>query len=172
MTKEQIYRQQMTELGIYEAIFEPEIRTLARIERELTRAMKAWSDTAPPNGKPSFLNDHYPVIQRLRAEALQHREALGLTPKALKKLVGAAGTDAPQQKDLITAKLDQIAARVAAYDPDTDFNPDWWKNDEAGAPVLGLIPDPYAGIPGAEEAKAISDKLDEDLAKAVAEDMG
>lgn len=149
MTKEQIYRQQMTELGIYEPIFEPEIRTLARIERELTRAMKAWSDTAPPNGKPSFLDDHYPVIQRLRAEALQHREALGLTPKALKKLVGAAGTDAPQQKDLITAKLDQIAAKVSGYAADS-----------------------YAGIPGAEEAKAISDQLDEELAKAVAEDMG
>lgn len=149
MTKEQIYRQQMTELGIYEPIFEPEIRTLARIERELTRAMKAWSDTAPPNGKPSFLDDHYPVIQRLRAEALQHREALGLTPKALKKLVGAAGTDAPQQKDLITAKLDQIAAKVSGY-----------------------AADPYAGIPGAEEAQAISDQLDEELAKAVAEDMG
>lgn len=149
MTKEQIYRQQMTELGIYKPIFEPEIRTLARIERELTRAMKIWSDTAPPNGKPSFLNDFYPVIQRLRAEALHHREALGLTPQALKKLVGAAGTDAPQQKDLITAKLDQIAAKVSGY-----------------------AADPYAGIPGAEEAKAISDKLDEDLAKAVAEDMG
>ena len=37
--------------------------TLARIERELTRAMKAWSDTAPPGGKPSFLDDHYAVIQ-------------------------------------------------------------------------------------------------------------
>ena len=148
MTKEQIYRQQMTELGIYKPIFEPEIRTLARIERELTRAMKAWSDTAPPNGKPSFLNDHYPVIQRLRAEALQHREALGLTPKALKKLVGAAGTDAPQQKDLITAKLDQIAAKISGY-----------------------AADPYAGIPGAEEAQAISDLLDRDPASNAAEGM-
>ena len=148
MTREQTYRQQMTELGIYEPIFEPEIRTLARIERELTRAMKAWSDTAPPGKKPSFLNDHYPVIQRLRAEALQHREALGLTPKALKKLVGAAGTDAPQQKDLITAKLDQIAAKVAGY-----------------------AADPYSGIPGADEAQEISDRLDEEIAKATAEGM-
>lgn len=149
MTKEQTYRMQMIELGIYEEIFEPEIRTLARIERELTRAMKAWSDTAPPGGKPSFLDDHYPVIQKLRAEALQHRQALGLTPQALRKLTGAAGTDAPQQQDLITHKLDQIAARVSAYQAD-----------------------PFAGIPAADEAAAISDLLDKELRKAVAEDMG
>ena len=151
MTKEQIYKSQMTELGIYEPVFDPEIRTLARIERELTRAMKAWSDTAPPGGKPSFLDDHYAVIQKLRAEALQHREALGLTPKALRKLIGVAGTDAPLQKDLITEKLDRIAERVAGYD---------------------VLPDPFDGIPAADEAAEISDRMDADLQQAVAEDMG
>lgn len=150
MTKEQTYRTQMQELGIYEEIFEPEIRTVARIERELTRAMKAWSDTAPPGGKPSFLDDHYAIIQKLRAELLQHRDALGLTPKALRKLTGVAGADAPQQRDLITSKLDQIAARVAEY---------------GGA-------DPFSGIPAFDEAKAASDAMDAELAAAIAEDMG
>lgn len=207
-TKEQIYREQMQALGIYEEIFEPEIKTLARVEREYTRAEKAWSATAAPGGKPSFLDPHYAIIQRLRSEILQHREALGLTPKALRKLTGAAGVEAPEQKDLITAKLDRIAERVAGY----DFAP-------GGSPVAGLyiegeqgtelvVPrdnadgrtrsgaadqqaigadprqDPFAGIPAADEAAAISDKLDqqdaakishgmdEDLAAAVAEDMG
>lgn len=164
MTKEETYRKQMRELGIYEEIFEPEIRTLCRVERELTRAEKAWSKTAPPGGKPSFLDDHYPVIVNLRKELLQHREALGLTPKALKRITGAGGTDAPLQKDLIAEKLDRIAQRVAGYDE--------------------LPGDPFAGIPGAEEAGAIGDELDrlawgedagqmdEDLRKAVHEDMG
>ena len=151
MTKEQIYREQMRALGIYEEIFEPEIRTLCRIEREYTRAQKAWSATAPPGGKPSFLNEHYPVIQKLRAEILQHREALGLTPKALRKLTGVAGADAPEQKDLIASKLDQIAARVASYDNAAD---------------------PFSRIPAAEEAAAISEEMDEDLRQAVHEDMG
>ena len=159
MTKEQIYRKQMQELGIYQEIFEPEISTLARIERELSRAMKAWSATAPPGGKPSFLDEHYPVIQKLRAELLQHRDALGLTPKALRKLTGAGGSDAPEQRDLITAKLDQIAERVAGY------YGGW-------APVEGPIEDPFAGIPAAEEAAAISDQMDEELRAAVHEDMG
>ena len=151
MTKEEVYRKQMQALGIYEEIFEPEIRTLCRIEREYTRAQKAWSATAPPGGKPSFLNEHYPVIQKLRAEILQHREALGLTPKALRKLTGVAGADAPEQKDLIASKLDQIAARVAGYDS---------------------LADPFFGIPAAEEAAAISEEMDEDLRQAVHEDMG
>ena len=191
-TKEQIYREQMQALGIYEPIFEPEIKTLARVEREYTRAEKAWSATAAPGGKPSFLDPHYPVIQRLRAEILQHREALGLTPKALRKLTGAAGVEAPEQKDLITAKLDRIAERVSGYDlaPGSDISSaSVWIQGEDGMERVGsidpkLLADPFAGIPAADEAAAISDMMDrqdaakishgmdEDLAAAVAEDMG
>ena len=93
MTREQKYREQMTALGIYDEIFDPEIGTLARLERELTRAQKAWSATAHPAGSaPSFLDPHYAVVQRLRGEILQHRQALGLTPQALRKLTGAGGS--------------------------------------------------------------------------------
>lgn len=155
MTKEQKYREQMQELGIYEEIFEPEIQTLCRIERELTRAQKAWSATAMPAGSaPSFIDPHYAIIQRLRSEILQHREALGLTPKALKKLTGSGLSDAPAQKDQIVSRLDAIAARVSGYDTG----------------------DPFADIPGAKEAAAISDQMDSqdhyDLKAAVADDMG
>ena len=151
MTKEQIYKEQMQALGIYDPAFDPEIKTLAQLERRLTRAQKAWSETAPPGGKPSFLDDHYPVIVQLEDKILAHREALGLTPKSLRRLVGAAGSDAPQQQDLITAKLDQIAARVAGYD---------------------LQEDPFGDLPEAQDAAAFSEHIDEDLRKAIAEDMG
>lgn len=148
VTKEQVYRDQMTALGIYQEIHEPEIKTLAKIERQITRAEKAWSDTAPPDGKPSFLDPHFAIIQRLRSEALQHKEALGITAKALARLT--AGTAAaPEQKDLISAKLDAIAERVAGYDTA-----------------------PFAGIPAADEAAEISDQMDEELRRAVHEDMG
>ena len=143
-TKEQIYRQQLQELGTYDPAFDPEISTLAQLEREYTRAKKAWSQTAPPGGKPSFLDAHYPVVQRLRAEMLQHREALGLTPRALKKVRGVSADDAPAQKDLITAKLDRIASIVSAYDE----------------------------IPGADNVLRISDLMDAELKHLVAEDMG
>lgn len=191
VTKEQIYREQMQALGIYEEIFEPEIKTLARVEREYTRAEKAWSATAAPGGKPSFLDPHFAVIQRLRAEILQHRETLGLTPKALRKLTGAAGSET-DQKGLIAAKLDRIAQRVSGYDlaPGSDISSAGvWIQGEDGMEKVGaidpkLLADPFAGIPAADEAAVISDMMDrqdaakishgmdEDLRHAVAEDMG
>lgn len=124
MPREQTYRDQLQALGIYEPAFEPEISTLAQLERELTRAKKAWSATVPKGGKPSVLDPHYQVICSLRREILTHRETLGLTPKALRRLRGQAGSDVPSQKDLMNTLLSGIAERVGAYDegvskPDT-----------------------------------------------------
>ena len=112
--REDVYREQLKELGIYEPAFEPEISALARMERRKTRAEKAWSATAPKGQKPSFLDPLYQVVVQLEREILTHRETLGLTPKALRKLRGAppAGPSEPEQ---ITAKLDLIAQRVAGY---------------------------------------------------------
>ena len=207
-TKEAVYREQMKALGVYHEIHEPEIKTLAKIERQITRAEKAWSATASPAGSaPSFLDPHFAIIQKLRSEALQHREALGITVKALAKLTG--GVEAPEQKDLITAKLDQIAQRVAGYDLAAGGSPEFGlyiegeqgpvfvvPRDSAGSratawdvyqQTFGADPrqDPFVGIPAADEAAVISDRMDrqdnaakishgmdEDLAAAVAEDMG
>lgn len=91
-TREQTYTAQLQELGIYDPAFDPEIKTLAQLERRLTRAQKAWSATAPAGGKPSFLDPHYQVIVQLEDKILAHREALGLTPKALRRLKGVYDT--------------------------------------------------------------------------------
>lgn len=112
--REDIYRQQLKELGLYEEAFEPEIATLAKLERRRTRAEKAWSATVPKGEKPSFLDPLYQVLVQLEREILSHRETLGLTPKALRKLRGptAAG---PSEPELITRRLDLIAERVNSY---------------------------------------------------------
>lgn len=114
-TREDIYKAQLQELGIYKPAFDPEIKTLAMLERRKTRAEKAWSATVPRGQKPSFLDPHYQVIVQLEDKILTHREALGLTPKALRKLRGepAAG---PSEPELITNRLDAIAQRVGAYE--------------------------------------------------------
>ena len=92
-TREQTYRQQLQALGIYDPAFDPEISTLAKLERRKTRAEKAWSATAPPGGKPSFLDPHYQVIVQLEDKILQHRNALGLTPAAMRRLKGLGTFD-------------------------------------------------------------------------------
>ena len=163
-TKEQIYTAQMIELGIYEKAFDPEIKMLARLERELTRAQKEWSKTAKDGGAPSFTEPIYPTIQRLRQEILQHREALGLTPKALRKLRGQPA-EGPSQQEQITAKLDLIAQRVSEYDAAED--PAFEDKLRGAAALAG-----YEDLPEAEDAIRISDRLDAELAHAVAEDMG
>ena len=172
MTREESYRRQMKALGTYDEIFEPEISTLAQIEREYKRAKTAWSKTAPPGGKPSFLDDHYPVVQKLRSEMLQHRDALGLTPKALRKLRGAQ-PEGPDQRELIAQKLDQIADNVARLDGSGEGGGDF--NAEIDLGKLLAVRDAFADLPGFEEAAAISEEMDGedyDLKQAVAEDMG
>ena len=192
-TREQTYREQMKALGIYDPIFEPEITTLCQLEREHQRAKKAWSATALPSGsRPSFLDPHYAVIQRLRQEILAHREALGLTPKALRKLRGQPA-EGPSQQDQITAKLDLIAQRVSEYDnyhpglagPDGDLTLEQYAK-KYGVPEYDAAMDPafenklrgaaalagYENLPEAEDAIRISDRLDAELKHAVAEDMG
>jgi len=115
-TREDIYKAQLQELGIYKPAFDPEIKTLAMLERRKTRAEKAWSATVPKGQKPSFLDPHYQVIVQLEDKILTHREALGLTPKALRKLRGEPAVGGPSEPELITNRLDAIAQRVGAYE--------------------------------------------------------
>ena len=81
MTREQKYAAQLRAVGVYNEAFEPAIHTLAEMERDLQRARKDWK----ANG--SDLSDElYPAIERLRRDILAHREALGLTPRGLRRL--------------------------------------------------------------------------------------
>lgn len=93
MARDETYVKQLTDLGIYDPAFLPEIKQLAQLERELTRAKKAWSATVPKGKAPSFEDPHYGIIRQLRSEILQHRDALGLTPKAFQRLRGKAAPD-------------------------------------------------------------------------------
>ena len=115
MTREQIYQGQLQALGGYGPALDPLIKDLAKAERRRTRAEKAWAATAPPGGKPSFLDPHYQILVQLDREILGYREAMGLTPKALRKLRGPAPVG-PDEPELITQRLDLIARRVSAYD--------------------------------------------------------
>lgn len=112
MTKEQIYTAQLQALGIYEPAFDPEIKTLSQLERELTRCQKEWKKTAPnKDTPPSMTHELYSVIQGLRKEILQHREALGLTPKALRKLKGAQAAPVASAQSTLSNLLDAIKER-------------------------------------------------------------
>ena len=87
MAKEQVYKQQLMDLGVYDPAFDPAIHVLCIQERELSRAMKAWKATAPgKDSAPSIADPLYTEISKLRRDILARQDALGLTPKGLQRL--------------------------------------------------------------------------------------
>ena len=84
MTREKKYTDQLKELGIYHPAFDPEIKMVADMERELQRISRAWKESGRPVD-----SDEYPAIVQLRRDILTHKDSLGLTPKGLRRLKGA-----------------------------------------------------------------------------------
>ena len=107
-TREQIYTEQLRALGVYQPAFDPEIKTLAELERDLQRAKKAWRATTPDGVPPSPLDPHYAVISALRREILRRLRERGTG-------------DAPDERSAIAARLDAIAERVSSYDAAEKF---------------------------------------------------
>lgn len=114
--REQLYIEQLKALGIYDPAFEPAIRELAELEREKTRIKKDWSATVPKGKKPSFTHPLYATLTEKRREILVHREALGLTPKSLRRLRGAVESGGSTDRgDLLSQRLAALAERTASY---------------------------------------------------------
>ena len=88
MTREEKYAKQMMELGIYHPVFDPAIHTLAIMERENQRAVKALK-AAEANGEEKAAAVLRGEVAQQRRDILTHRDALGLTPKGLRRLRAA-----------------------------------------------------------------------------------
>ena len=100
MTKEQIYRQQMERLGLWQEAFAPAVHQLATMERELSRTRAAWKKTAPPGQSPSALDPHYVLIRQQSRDIMALREALGLTPRALRRMKGTGTSEGTHEDPL------------------------------------------------------------------------
>ena len=125
-TREQTYKAQLQALGIYDPAFDPLIKELAQKERQRKRAQDEWSAKAkkkaeaagedPKKAKPDFADELWDVITDLDKMILAYRESMGLTPKSLRRLKGAASADPAQSAAAgISARLDAIAERVSRY---------------------------------------------------------
>lgn len=129
MTKEQQYAAALEALGVYDPAFDGEIHQLAILERELSRTMKLWKATAPEGKAPSPTDPLYAVITQQRRDILAHRDALGLTPKALKRLqrreAPAPAAEPQSSSPALSAVLEGLRSRAAASvsGPDTEAAP-------------------------------------------------
>ena len=107
MTREQKYAEQLKAMGTYEEAFEPEIHTLAIMERDHQRTLKAWKAEGS-----DVTSEIYTVIERQRKDILAHREALGLTPRGLRRLRSAFAiprADAPPPSNVLQLVRDKYA---------------------------------------------------------------
>lgn len=129
MTKEQQYAAALEALGVYDPAFDGEIHQLAILERELSRTMKQWKATAPDGTAPDPTDPLYAVITQQRRDILAHRDALGLTPKALKRLqrreAPAPAAEPQSSSPALSAVLEGLRSRAAASvsGPDTEAAP-------------------------------------------------
>lgn len=115
MTREQTIKSQLQAMGTYDAAFDAEIHILAGMERDLRSAQKLWREQTREGGS-KFESESWPVIERLRKDILTHYDALGLTPKGMKRL-RAAGTTDPTDPQSVNAAFSSVMddlKRVAA----------------------------------------------------------
>ena len=115
MTREQTYSAQLKDLGVYHPSFAPEIHTLAMMEREHQRTIKRWKVAGSDES-----DDLYPIIVQQRRDILAHRDALGLTPKGLRRLKAASiipeaetAADARNGSPAVAALMDSLKAQAA-----------------------------------------------------------
>ena len=129
MGKEAMIRAAMEQLGTYSEIYDPTIRQLAKTERELSKAEKAWrnaggnmvAEQVNKAGATYTAKDpQYAVVDQLRRSVTALRSELGLTPRSLKKAQARAEE---KQESIGKSRLESLLeeARVYAEDHLSEF---------------------------------------------------
>lgn len=128
MGREAMIRADMEAVGIYNPIFEPTIRQLAKAERELSKAEKTWRENGgkmvaelvnKTGGTYTAKDPHYAVVDQMRKDILALRNQLGLTPNSLKRVQAKQEAMAAGRKSRLEELLD--AAHDYALDHASDF---------------------------------------------------
>ena len=141
MGREAMIRADMEAVGTYNPIFDKSIKDLAKRERELSRAEKAWRNAyvidgvqqeprmvatlinkqgAPYTAKDPF----YSEVSRLRKEVESLRSQLGLTPKSLQRvreqLKGEASHGRSRLEQLLDDAHEYAIEHAEEYADDVD----------------------------------------------------
>lgn len=140
--KEAQIRAAMESVGTYNPIFDATIHDLAKKERELSRAEKAWRmayvgedgkerepqiivELVSKSGTPYKTKDpHYAAAENIRKEVQALRQQLGLTPKSLQRVKeqnAAQMTAGPSRLEQLLVDAAEVAVEKAAeYQAEVD----------------------------------------------------
>ena len=124
MASEKQYTEQLKALGVYDPAFKPLIHELCIQERELRRLRKELSKAkkeAEEKGEkpPARSDERYVSIRQLQASTLTYRDALGLTPKSLRKLK----RDAFEDENISLLSTSPLARIMNKHDENRKSNP-------------------------------------------------
>lgn len=116
MTKEQTYKAQLQALGIWDEAFAGAVHDLCMMERDRATTRTAWR--AALAAKDRLLADGLSEVLMNQDKAIQaHRDALCLTPKALRRLqnnFGAPGSTDSNEKITPLSALEKVRKRREA----------------------------------------------------------
>ena len=128
MGKEAMIKADMEAVGTYNPIFDSTIRQLAKTERELAKAEKAWranggqmvAELVNKTGATYTAKDpHYAVVDQLRKDIMALKNQLGLTPKSLKRVQEQLKEQSVAKRSRLEALLEE--AHSYALDHGADF---------------------------------------------------
>lgn len=133
MGREAMIRADMEALGIYNPAFDKTIRDLAKTERELSRAEKAWkaaggklviTQVNKTGAEYTAKSPEYAAVDQLRKDVQSLRSQLGLTPKSLNRVRETLGSRAPTRQSpmekLLADAHDHAVEHAAAYAGEVD----------------------------------------------------
>lgn len=124
MGREAMIRADMESVGIYSPIFDSTIKQLAKLERELSKAEKAWRAAGgqmvaelvnKTGGKYTAKDPNYAVVDQLRKDILALRSQLGLTPSSFAKAKKKRDAFAASAKSPIEDLLEEADAYAVEH---------------------------------------------------------
>ena len=154
MAREDTIRESMRAVGVYNEIFEPAIKSLAKAERQLSRAEKEWraqggkmvAELVNKTGAAYTAKDPYwTAVEQLRKDVQSMRNQLGLTPTGLNK-ARARGAELPGRLSKIEELL--ASARETAIERAGDYM------SEVDAYVEGVLSGDILACPEIRQACA------------------
>lgn len=128
MGREAMIKADMESVGVYSPIFDATIRQLAKTERELSRAEKAWKAAGgqmvaelvnKTGGKYTAKDPNYAIVDQLRKDVLSLRAQLGLTPASYARAKRKQQDYAQSGKSRLSELLE--AARETALEKAGDY---------------------------------------------------
>lgn len=121
MGREAMIREDMEKLGIYSPVFDKAIHDLAKAERGLSRAEKAWKAAGgqtvaqlvnKTGGSYTAKDPHWAVVEQMRKDITAMRNQLGLTPAGLGRVRARLAQASAPAGD---SRIIQLLADAAEY---------------------------------------------------------